>query len=66
MFGSVGAVGREGEPEMKKAGIKPTFLELVVPRRGLGHASATPAWLASQAFRVLPQSAQALCFLGLK
>ncbi|OJA51881.1 hypothetical protein [Burkholderia ubonensis] len=36
----------------------------MVPRRGLGHAGATPAALASAAFRVLTQSAQALCFLG--
>ncbi|MCO8632174.1 hypothetical protein, partial [Burkholderia multivorans] len=50
--------------KMKKAGMKPTFLKQMVPRRGLGHTSATPAALASAAFRVLAQSAQALCFLG--
>jgi len=33
-------------------------------RRELGHASATPTALASAAFRVPTQSAQALCFLG--
>ncbi|HDV6322828.1 TPA: hypothetical protein RJR38_004698 [Burkholderia multivorans] len=46
--------------------MKPTFLKQMVPRRGLGHTSATPAALASAAFRVLTQSAQALCFLGSK
>ncbi|WP_219847323.1 hypothetical protein, partial [Burkholderia multivorans] len=45
-------------------GMKPTFLKQMVPRRGLGHTSATPAALASAALRVLTQSAQALCFLG--
>ncbi|WP_217262574.1 hypothetical protein, partial [Burkholderia multivorans] len=40
------------------------LFKTVVPRRGLGHASATPAALASAALRVLAQSAQALCFLG--
>ncbi len=46
--------------------MKPTFLKQMVPRRGLGHTSATPAALASAALRVPTQSAQALCFLGSK
>jgi hypothetical protein len=36
----------------------------VVPRRGLGHTSATPAGPASPAFLVLAQGAQAHSFLG--
>ncbi|CAM2174868.1 hypothetical protein BC2230_20508 [Burkholderia cepacia] len=55
------------EPEMKKGRLEADlFKKQIVPRRGLGHTCATPAALASAAFRVLTQSAQALCFLGLK
>ncbi|WP_175829036.1 hypothetical protein [Burkholderia cepacia] len=55
------------EPEMKKGRLEADlFRKQMVPRRGLGHTCATPAALASAAFRVLAQSAQALCFLGLK
>ncbi|WP_420210935.1 hypothetical protein ACN8ZM_08110 [Burkholderia aenigmatica] len=55
------------EPEMKKGRLEADlFKKQMVPRRGLGHTCATPAALASAAFRVLTQSAQALCFLGLK
>ncbi|WP_310676803.1 hypothetical protein, partial [Burkholderia multivorans] len=49
---------------MKKGRHKADLLKQMVPRRGLGHTSATPAALASAALRVLTQSAQALCFLG--
>ncbi|WGS43665.1 hypothetical protein LFL97_09125 [Burkholderia sp. JSH-S8] len=53
--------------EMKKGRLEADlFKKQMVPRRGLGHTSATPAALASAAFRVLAQSAQALCFLGQK
>ncbi|WP_321924503.1 hypothetical protein [Burkholderia sp. BCC1998] len=58
---------RNVRPEMKKGRLEADlFKKQMVPRRGLGHTSATPAALASAAFRVLAQSAQALCFLGLK
>jgi hypothetical protein len=41
-------------------------LSYLVPRRGLGHTSATPAGPACPAFLVLAQCAQAHCFLGQK
>ncbi|WP_219845710.1 hypothetical protein, partial [Burkholderia multivorans] len=50
--------------ENEKGRLRADLFKKVVPRRGLGHTSATPAALASAAFRVLAQSAQALCFLG--
>ncbi|WP_287813037.1 hypothetical protein, partial [Burkholderia sp.] len=52
-------------PEMKKGRLEADLFKIqMVPRRGLGHTGATPAALASAAFRVLTQNAQALCFLG--
>ncbi|KVM83773.1 hypothetical protein WT05_17110 [Burkholderia stagnalis] len=62
--GVVAAFSEIRAQEWKKAGTKPTFSKQMVRRRGLGRTGATPAALARVAFRVLTQSAEALCFLG--
>ncbi|WGY69838.1 hypothetical protein KEC55_07670 [Burkholderia cepacia] len=69
MSTDIGVRARASIPalEMKKGRLEADlFRKQTVPRRGLGHACATPVALASAALRVLTQSAQALCFLGLK
>ncbi|SOZ35103.1 protein of unknown function [Cupriavidus neocaledonicus] len=50
--------------KMKKDLLAQILFKFLVPRRGLGHACATPAALASAALLVLAKSAQALFFLG--
>jgi hypothetical protein len=51
--------------QTKNAGMEPAFACLV-PRRGLGHTGATPAWLVSQAFLVLARGPQWASLPGLQ